>query len=97
VDVEHPETIAALERKVGGELGDLGVPALTAGVLRSEEREITMFIADTLDVANWMTRPARWVIHLGNKHRRHKGSPVRESRNGTHESTCRNQDARRHP
>jgi len=53
VDVEHPDSLATLEAALEDELATLGVPALTVGALRGDDRRVT-------------TAVARWVhgVHL---------------------------------
>lgn len=48
IDVEHPDSMAALEDMIGSLLGGLGVASLTTGALRGEQREVTTLIAQTL-------------------------------------------------
>lgn len=48
IDVEHPETIAWLERGLALELSDEGVHSLTTAILRGESRQITTMIGNLL-------------------------------------------------
>ncbi|MEV8168842.1 hypothetical protein AB0O70_13020 [Microbacterium paraoxydans] len=68
IDIEHPDSMAAIERLMELELSRLGVPQLTTGVLRGEERSITTAIAANLHdvVLNNFEKPLG--IHFGSKH-----------------------------
>ncbi|MHC6222063.1 hypothetical protein [Arthrobacter sp. MMS24-S77] len=46
VDIEHPDTIAAVESALGSELAKLKVASLTTAVLRSDRRKVTTLIAE---------------------------------------------------
>ncbi|NWL32089.1 RES domain-containing protein [Paenarthrobacter nitroguajacolicus] len=48
IDVEHPETMAAVEAAIPDTLKDLGVAHVDTGLLRSNRREVTTAIADHL-------------------------------------------------
>lgn len=48
VDVEHPDSMAAIERACGPALLDAGVTMLTVGILRGDDREVTTLVAEYL-------------------------------------------------
>ena len=48
IDVEHPETVAAVEVAIPDTLKDLGVAHIDTSLLRSNRREVTTAIADHL-------------------------------------------------
>jgi hypothetical protein len=68
VDIEHPDSISAIERLMELELSRLRVPHLTTGVLRGEERSVTTAIAIHLHdvILNNGEQPCG--IHFGSKH-----------------------------
>lgn len=68
VDVEHPDSIAAVEAALERYLGDLGVPSLTTGVLRSEQREVITLIAQTLSGMVLDDGSTPMGVHFGSKH-----------------------------
>lgn len=68
IDIEHPDSIAAIETSMGEELGRLGVEHLTTGTLRGEAREITTAIADHLHGMTLDTGLPSQGIHFGSKH-----------------------------
>ena len=68
VDVEHPDSIAAIEEMIEQQLGDFGVASLTTGVLRSEQREVTTFIAQTLEAVVLDDGSTPMGTHFGSKH-----------------------------
>jgi hypothetical protein len=48
IDVEHPDSLAALEQLVSNTLIDAGIKALTTAVLRSENRAVTTAVGTAL-------------------------------------------------
>lgn len=48
IDIEHPETLSAIEAAIPDTLKDLGVRHVDTGLLRSNRREVTTAIADHL-------------------------------------------------
>lgn len=68
VDIEHPDSIAAIEGAIGPLLASLNVPHLTTGTLRSEERAVTTQIAEHLHASTLDTGATPLGVHFGSKH-----------------------------
>lgn len=68
VDIEHPDSMGALERECGAELIDLGVATLTVGVLRGDDREVTTLVAERLAARVSVADEAPIGVHFGSKH-----------------------------
>lgn len=68
VDIEHPDSISAIERMMGEELSSLRVDHLTTGTLRGEDRATTTAIATRLHDIVLDTQDTPLGIHFGSKH-----------------------------
>ncbi|ROS28306.1 hypothetical protein EDF22_0028 [Rathayibacter sp. PhB127] len=68
VDVEHPDSLASIERAIGTLLAELQVPHLTTGTLRSEDRAVTTRIAEHLHGLTLDTGGTPLGVHFGSKH-----------------------------
>ena len=68
VDIEQPESIAALERIAEHELAALDVPSLSTGVLRSERRSVTTMLAEKVKASVLDDESMQMGIHFGSKH-----------------------------
>jgi hypothetical protein len=72
VDIEHPDTIAALQGPADGDiarfLANQGIPALTTAVLRSENRRVTTMLAELVRDAELDDGTNPRGIHFGSKH-----------------------------
>ncbi|WP_404473448.1 hypothetical protein [Microbacterium aerolatum] len=68
VDIEHPDSISAVERMMGEELSWLRVDHLTTGTLRGEDRAITTAIATFLHDIILETQDMPLGIQFGSKH-----------------------------
>ncbi|MCR2819616.1 hypothetical protein NQ166_12355 [Microbacterium sp. zg.Y1090] len=68
VDIEHPDSIAAIERMMSAELATLGLSQLTTGVLRGEDRVVTTAIAATVKHVRLDDGSTPLGIHFGSKH-----------------------------
>jgi hypothetical protein len=58
IDVEHPETMAAVEAAIPNTLKDLGITHVDTSLLRSKRRGVTTAIARSLARLG----PLRWLI-----------------------------------
>ncbi|WP_425839907.1 hypothetical protein [Microbacterium sp. PA5] len=68
VDIEHPDSISAIEGMMGAELASLGVAHLTTGVLRGEKRTVTTAIAAAVKALTLEDGNQPLGIHFGSKH-----------------------------
>jgi hypothetical protein len=68
IDIEHPDSISAIERMMASELASLGVPQLTTATLRGDDRAVTTAIATRLRGAMLDTGRRPFGIHFGSKH-----------------------------
>lgn len=68
VDIEHPDSISAIEKLLGDELSWLRVDHLTTGTLRGEDRAVTTAIAMRLHDVMLDTGYTPEGIHFGSKH-----------------------------
>ncbi|WP_085367312.1 hypothetical protein [Leifsonia sp. NCR5] len=72
VDIEHPDTIAALQGPADGDvarfLANQGIPSLTTGALRSENRLVTTMLAELVRDAELDDGSNPRGIHFGSKH-----------------------------
>lgn len=68
IDIEHPDSIAAIERAMGSFLGSQGVRSLTTSVLRSDNRFVTTMIAELLRSRQLDDDSFARGIHFGSKH-----------------------------
>jgi hypothetical protein len=72
VDVEHPDTIAALQGPADGQvarfLANQGIPMLTTAVLRSENRLVTTMLAELMRDAELDDGTNPRGVHFGSKH-----------------------------
>lgn len=72
IDVQHPNSIAALEGALGGGmarfLGDQGIPALNVSVLTSDNRYVTTMLAEIMREAELDDGSRPLGVHFGSKH-----------------------------
>lgn len=68
VDIEHPDSIAALETGLERFLASQGVAALNTSVLRSENRYLTTTLADLVRAARLDDGTTPRGIYFGSKH-----------------------------
>jgi hypothetical protein len=68
VDIEHPDSIAALEAGRERFLANQGIPSLNTSVLRSENRFVTTTLAGLIRTAILEDGSAPRGIHFGSKH-----------------------------
>lgn len=68
VDIEHPDSISAIERLIGNELSWLRVDHLTTGTLRGDDRTVTTAIAIHLHTVVLSSGETPIGIHFGSKH-----------------------------
>lgn len=68
VDIEHPDSMAAIERACGPELLDAGVTVLTVGILRGDDREVTTLVAEYLARLVLVAAEKPIGVRFGSKH-----------------------------
>lgn len=68
VDIEHPDSMSALEQANEAALGSLYVGSLATGVLRSERRDVTTLLASWVHDVVLDDGSAPMGIHFGSKH-----------------------------
>jgi hypothetical protein len=72
IDIEHPDSIAALQGSPESGtvrfLASQGIPALTTGVLRSDNRFVTTILAEDIRHASLDDGTSARGIHFGSKH-----------------------------
>lgn len=68
VDVEHPDTLSALEPSLRTHLVVAGYPSFTTAALRGEDRALTTAIADIIHDVYFDDGTQASGIHFGSKH-----------------------------
>lgn len=68
IDIEHPDSISAIERMMDSELAEFGVRQLTTATLRGEDRAVTTAIATRLHSVILDTGSRPFGVHFGSKH-----------------------------
>lgn len=71
VEIEHPDSMGAIERACGAALAEAGVDTLTVGILRGDDRDVTTLVAEHLAGLAGRTLVAGEApigVHFGSKH-----------------------------